>query len=655
MKNTKFWLRITLILGLVIVALYANTIIVEAKETSAVFSGKSYTFEKENEWNIDQADPSGDYHAGTFSAIGDFEVLNERNGYQQINVNSGNVSFAYSYDISSFATDKDKWHKYECDDKNVNGTSLDEKIGTGALIVQISFDGEKWVTEGVLSDIFSPENVIDKDFYQTTDIQLVNGCYYRIIVAYEEEIVTGESGILFFSFDDEEYRRIAEVYCFYIINKHEHDYSDISLTPRKELGSKIGVKEDSGYSEEIKIDLDDPHYGWDLGTFSINGYTRETVDAAGNPLFLKNVGNKITLWFKLKQDIDCLNGNNDLSIAEDKDGYDQYMGIPRTDFKKGVLLIRYTDHEGVVHDPVIYTDFLEANTRTGAETRAVLFEEGDYEVALNYEICKDEMIDSNTDYRIFFKFSIRNGNTMVFPFDLETGSELVDNSVTPNGFKLDLAKSRYLIIDVQREIIVENENGYNLDVRYNRPAKDGDEYKEEGIYTVNVKNLYTNEQTVKKFYVGSDPMLYALAKNNISIKELNEALLNGATIDSDGIIRVPLVIEKEQEETSVEITAENNQTVTPEVKEENTTALNTRASDILNESKDESIEMATNETNDEDQTKGFPLILMIAGIVIAVLGLVIVIVIIVFRKKKKTQTQSDVGNGLAENEGKEEL
>ncbi len=111
MKNTKFWLRITLILGLVIVALYANTIIVEAKETSAVFSGKSYTFEKENEWNIDQADPSGDYHAGTFRAIGDFEVLNERNGYQQINVNSGNVSFAYSYDISSFAKDKDTWHK----------------------------------------------------------------------------------------------------------------------------------------------------------------------------------------------------------------------------------------------------------------------------------------------------------------------------------------------------------------------------------------------------------------------------------------------------------------------------------------------------------------------------------------------------------------
>ncbi len=529
---------------------------------------------------------------------------------------------------------------------------MDEKIGTGALIVQISFDGEKWVTEGVLSDIFSPENVIDKDFYQTTDIQLVNGCYYRIIVAYEEEIVTGESGILFVSFDDEEYRRIAEVYRFYIINKHEHDYSDISLTPRKELGSKIGVKEDSGYSEEIKIDLDDPHYGWDLGTFSVNGYTRETVDAAGNPLFLKNVGNKITLWFKLKQDIDCLNGNNDLSIAEDKDGYDQYMGIPRTDFKKGVLLIRHTDHEGVVHDPVIYTDFLEANTRTGAETRAVLFEEGDYEVALNYEICKDELIDSNTDYRIFFKFSIRNGNTMVFPFDLETGSELVDNSVTPNGFKLDLAKSRYLIIDVQREIIVENENGYNLDVRYNRPAKDGDEYKEEGIYTVNVKNLYTNEQTVKKFYVGSDPMLYALAKNDISIKELSEALLGGATIDSDGIIRVPLVIEKEPEETPVEMTTNNSETITPEVKvEENKTDPATGTTDSEKKSEEESLEKNADETNDEDAAKILPVVLVIVGICIAVLIVVIVLVVI----KKKARTQSDDEKALTNDEGKEEV
>lgn len=653
MKVSRLLLWVTLIIGFVLGIVLSNSIVVEAKEDLVVFSGKSYCFDKDSEWEIAQANPaSEEYHAGVFKANGDFEVLSERNGYQQLNAKTGNVSFEYSYDISSFATDKDKWHKYECGDKKVNGISLDEKIGTGTLVVQSSFDGEKWVTEGVLYDIFSPENVIDKVFYQTTDIQLVNGCYYRVIIAYEEEMVTGESGFLFVSFDDEEYRKIAEVYSFYIIDKERYDHSDITFTPRKELGTKIGVKEDSGYSEEIKIDLDDPHYGWDLGTFSVNGYTRETVDAAGNPLFLKNVGNKITLWFKLKQDIDCLNGDEKLSIAEDKDGYDQYMGIPRTNFKRGVLLIRHTDHEGVVHDPVIYTDFLEANTRTGAETRVVLFEEGDYEVALNYEICKDELIDSNTDYRIFFKFSIRNGNTMVFPFDLETGSELLDNSVTPNGFKLDLAKSRYLIIDVQREIIVETENGYNLDVRYNRPAKDGDEYKEEGIYTVNVKNLYTNEQTVKKFYVGSDPMLYALAKNDISIKELNEALLGGATIDSDGVIRVPLVIEKEPEETQVEVTTNNNEIVTPEVKvEENITDSVTSTSDSEKKRDEKSLEKIADETNDEDETKTFTMVLIIVGICIVVLVLVIVLVVI----KKKARTQSDDENALTNDEGKEEV
>ena len=91
---------------------------------------------------------------------------------------------------------------------------------------------------------------------------------------------------------------------------------------------------------------------------------------------------------------------------------------------------------------------------------------------------------------------------MVYPFDVMTGAELSDGAVTPNGFKLDMAKSRYLTIDVQRSIISEGANGEVEDVRFKRPAKDGEEYTEEGIYTFNVKNLYTGENTTKTIYVG---------------------------------------------------------------------------------------------------------------------------------------------------------
>ena len=55
---------------------------------------------------------------------------------------------------------------------------------------------------------------------------------------------------------------------------------------------------------------------------------------------------------------------------------------------RGTLIIRYTDERGVKHDPEIYTNYLEANAKTSADTVVKLFEEGDYEVALDYEIKK---------------------------------------------------------------------------------------------------------------------------------------------------------------------------------------------------------------------------------------------------------------------------
>ena len=60
--------------------------------------------------------------------------------------------------------------------------------------------------------------------------------------------------------------------------------------------------------------------------------------------------------------------------------------MPKTNFKHGTLIIRFTDFQGNKSDPIIYTDFLAANARTGADTRVQFFEEGDYEVALDYEI-----------------------------------------------------------------------------------------------------------------------------------------------------------------------------------------------------------------------------------------------------------------------------
>lgn len=121
-------------------------------------------------------------------------------------------------------------------------------------------------------------------------------------------------------------------------------------------------------------------------------------------------------------------------------------------------------------------------------------------------------------------FSVRNGNCMVYPFDVVTGAELTNSSITENGFYLDLAKSRYLNIDIKKEVRKEGAEGLTEDVRFNKPAKDGEQYTDEGIYTITVSNVYTNQTTTKVIYVGTDDVLKAHVTTGLSIADVEYQL-----------------------------------------------------------------------------------------------------------------------------------
>ena len=524
---------------------------VNAQDRTESVQVKTYEFGDDSKYEITNAIPLKiDETLGSLKVSGDFKKEGD-DKEPRYDVRNSNLTVTYLFDKTIIENPKEKWHLYDDGTKSVDGIDLEDKIGSGVIIIQTSLDKKKWVTDLVKTNAFTVDYDSSEPLLTTKDIQLINGCYYRIIVAYEQEIVTGSSQIWMVSLDDKQYRKKAEVYEFYAENSSEKALSDANSTPRKELGEKVCVKSDTGYSQIITMDHDNPHYGWDLGTFSINGYTRESLED-GKPLFLKNAGDKVTLWFKLLQDIDDLGGKGTYYIADDKNGSDQYFEVPMTDLKRGSLIIRFTDHEGVKHDPVIYTDFLAADATTGANTKAVLFEEGDYEVALDYTIREKGFWGSENDYRIFFEFSIRNGNTMFFPFDLSTGAELRDKSIAPEGFTTDMAKSRYLYINVTRTAIVKNQTGHSEDVRFNGPAKDGAKYTEEGVYTVDVTNRYTGEHTLKTFFVGSDPFMIAMAKSGKTVKELDDFLSQGYAIESDGSLVAPPEPEEEVVEESVE-------------------------------------------------------------------------------------------------------
>ena len=518
-----------------------------ASESKVNIEGRVYSFEEDDHYEWSSSD---DYEAasscetyGQFSVAGDLISSGTKNGVPAYAVSGPDVYFTYSYTDSLLNADEENWHLVDDKSKKVDEISLSSNIMKGAIVLQSSKDGQLWLTDSETTNAFSDVPICTDSFYSPNSIQLANGTYYRLIVVYETARTAGQNQILFFTTDQVEYQKTAEVYEFYLYDVNQ-------VTNKNETNRTLGVVTntgtDNGYSQANDITIKDPHYGWEIGQFFVSGYTRETESTSGTPVFLKNVGDQITLWFNLKQDIDKLDGSDILSINDDTDGYDQYFQTARTDMGRGTLIIRYTDETGVKHAPEIYTNYLEANALTSADTVVKLFEEGDYEVALDYEIKKTprvvagfEIVPEYSDYRIFFTFSVRNGNCMVYPFDVKTGDELTNEAITENGFRLDMARSRYLNIDVQRSVVTEGANGFVEDVRFNRPAKDGDQYTDDGIYTFSVRNLYTGESTTKTIYVGSSGYMRALSLNKISVDELNARVNEGGIIELSGEITMP--------------------------------------------------------------------------------------------------------------------
>ena len=300
---------------------------------------------------------------------------------------------------------------------------------------------------------------------------------------------------------------------------------------------------------------DDPHKGWSLGSFTIKGYSGLTESSLNSyqknmPVYLKNAGDTVTFGFKLDQNIKKLNGNSSLVIADDhKVIQDCWVEDPyiKGDFNHGVLIVVHTDYQGKQKIST-YRDFLNGKA-IGANTEVQVFEEGDYRVILCYEIYKDTSWNWITDwmdpngswfaYRMEAYFSVRNGNSMVFPFELGSGAELTNKSYTQFGFKVDMAKSRYLKLSVKKENL--NSSGTDIveDTRFNKVVADGTEFNAEGKYTITVKNMYTDLTTEKVIYVGNNEIMRCNAVTGLSISNINARLDSGYTINSDGTLKAP--------------------------------------------------------------------------------------------------------------------
>lgn len=497
-------------------------------ETVTSITGIRYILDPKKDYSYDDAEES-DVLKGTLNVISDGEVK-EKDGVEFLDADS-KVSLSFKFK-SQFPKDLHSWHLISSSIHVSVYSSQNPEDDDSELHPEF----DKWYTP---KELYAG---ID-NFFSLNDIQLLNEYGYIVIIDYETERYIPSNKV----FEDREQIGNSEVYCFYAYNSDEigKSTSDSSIEPRKEYSKKQKFKYDSEYSIEQAIKSGDLHKGWDLGSFVVNGFSWTEDKSDGTPVFYKNYGDKVTLWFHLKQDIDKLNGDPKLTIAEAKGAADSnYDRLPKQNFKRGALIIQYQNEQGVVRDPIIYTDFLSANATPGADTRVILSEEGNYEVSLDYRI-KDSrkkigFVDapaSFADYKIVWKFYVRNGNSKVFYFDTVTGSELQDGSITENGFRIDTANSKYLQVSVKWEYIQKTDNGWKTVVGDNRGSSDKKKiYDEPGIYTIHVGIKDTTQSTEETIYVGTDPVYKALSKYGLTIQQLSEEIRNGAKLADDGTI-----------------------------------------------------------------------------------------------------------------------
>ena len=176
---------------LVVVLMCANTNNVNADQTKTL-TGDEYQFTDSEKYNIDEKTPVGKTSSaasnsfGTLSITGEYEVMEKQSGYRAFDVKKGNIRIKYDFEKSKLITNDNAYNLYDDSCEEINGYDMDKDVDFGAILVQTSFDGQKWATDTALTNVFVQNSPLSDHIYETNNIQLVNGCYYRIIVAYEE-------------------------------------------------------------------------------------------------------------------------------------------------------------------------------------------------------------------------------------------------------------------------------------------------------------------------------------------------------------------------------------------------------------------------------------------------------------------------------------
>lgn len=297
-----------------------STSSVFAEESKTTISGKAYELGEDGNYELSKAEEVNTA-ASRFYLTGDVSAQADKNGFASYAVNDENLAIMIDnhFGMNLFEqTDTTKWHITNDKAKAVDSTKLTESIGSGAIVIQTSKDGKSWITVDTETDIYNKQDVINNRsfageemnaFYRATNVQLTNGCFYRIIVAYKLQREIDPTQVLFVSVKNHEEKERVEVYQFYAYDPSVNRSETLNTDTAYEFSDVCRVDSQDGFKNPVLIQSDDPHIDWSVGRFYVSGYTDVRMDGEV-PVFLKVPGDRAALWFVLEQELDKCNGDN---------------------------------------------------------------------------------------------------------------------------------------------------------------------------------------------------------------------------------------------------------------------------------------------------------------------------------------------------------
>lgn len=462
---------------------------------------------------------------GALTVTGD---INQEGTYRNTlayGLESGSLSFSYSYDGSYQNEAKGNWYIKSDNKTSVAGISLSGSIGKGVLIIQKSYDGSTYTNAAnPVVNFFGTNTSGATNFYTTSGDDISQGTYYRVVVAYT--MYWKEDA---FWFPDEKTKECVEVYDFYacintgIISIHNLATDEATLPEIEGFTSEIVKKSEtlldgSTTTKGFKIDKLNASYvvqvskdgsliasnAADGSEFTENGkYTVKTITKLGKTI---------------SQTIYVFNGGDDK-------GYSTYFG---SSLISGNRIFRYGDYPTYAKNSSVIINAVSdsipnlTGTITNVTTNTVIPLTGGRErqeyVLSAGTYCAD-FYNSTSDagsvyhYRFYFNVLDEKSAPYVNYYNLTHTERLEDLESKHYEVVYQTTKGGYIFVCFSLESYDEAfEYAYEIEKRFI-------EEKEDGLYYKSIENPSKKVKYID--YVELTSALNFYAKKNVEINYFN--------------------------------------------------------------------------------------------------------------------------------------